>query len=119
MGRFRTVLSWAVESLECVNEESLSLFPLIEPKLDIIVLGIGNKTKDLTFYRNLLPFARKHKLNIEVLPTDQACSTFNFLSSEGRYVAGAFIPPQNVDSTDDDVLRTKLRYQRIYEVVDD
>lgn len=108
-----------MDSIENVTEESLSLFPIIEPKLDIIVLGIGDKTKDLTFYRKLLPFAKKHKLNIEVLPTDQACSTFNFLSSEGRYVAGAFIPPQNVEATDDDVLRSKLRYQRIYELVDE
>lgn len=96
----------------------MSLFPLIEPKLDIIILGIGDKTKDLRFYTKLLPFAKKHKLNLEVLPTNQACSTFNFLTSEGRYVAGGFIPPQNIDTNEDDLLRTKLRYQRIYEVVD-
>lgn len=112
------MLSWAVGSPHDITEESLSLFPLIEPKLDIIVLGIGDKAKDLTFYRKLLPFAKKHKLNVEVLPTDQACSTFNFLSSEGRYVAGAFIPPQNINTTDDDLLRSKLRYQRLYEVND-
>lgn len=113
------MFSWAVDSPDNITEESLSLFPLIEPKLDIIVIGVGNRTRDLRFQKQLFPFAKKHRLNIEILPTNQACSTFNFLSSEGRYVAGAFIPPQTVDKTDDDLLRTKLRYQRIYEVVDD
>lgn len=113
------MFSWAVSNVEDITDESLSLFSLIEPKLDVVVLGIGDKRKDLTFYQKLLPFSRKHKLNLEILPTDQACSTFNFLTSEGRYVAGAFIPPQIIEATDDDIMRTKLRYQRIYEVIDD
>ncbi len=34
---------------------------------------------------------------------DQALSTFNFLNNERRYVAGAFIPPHNVDVAEDEV----------------
>lgn len=112
---FRTVLSWCVKDIDDITEESLALFPIIEPKLDIIVVGIGDSTKDFMFYRRLLPFSNKYRLNIEILPTDQACSTFNFLNSEGRYVAGAFIPPTHVEASDDDVLRTKLKYQSLYE----
>lgn len=112
----RTVLSWTVNDANNINEESLSLFAIIEPKLDIIVIGTGNKMEDRTFFNTLLPFARKYKLNLEVLPTDQACSTFNFLNSEGRYVAGALIPPLHINAEDEDLLRTKLRYQNLYEV---
>lgn len=112
-------MSWAISAPDQITEESLALFPLIEPKLDLVVLGYGDSTRDLTFYRKLLPFARKYKVNFEVLPTDQACSTFNFLTSEGRYVAGGFIPPQHIQTTDDDIMNTKLRYQRIYDVIDD
>lgn len=59
---------------------------------------------------------KKHRLNLEVLPTEQACTTFNFLNSEGRYVAGALLPPQSLQTTDDDLLRSKLRYQNLYEL---
>lgn len=112
----RTVLSWAVADLNDITEESLSLFTVLEPKIDILVIGIGDRTKDLSFYTKLHPFAVKHKLNLEILPTSQACSTFNFLNSEGRYVAGALIPPQTVEASDEDIYRTKLRYHNIYEV---
>lgn len=112
----RTVLSWTVTDVHDITEESLSLFAIIEPKLDIIVIGTGNRNEDRSFLNRLLPFAKKYKLNLEVLPTDQACSTFNFLNSEGRYVAGALIPPYHIQADDDDVLRTKLRYQNLYEV---
>lgn len=94
----------------------MSLFTIIEPKLDIIVIGTGNKIEDRSFFNRLLPFAQKHKLNFEILPTDQACSTFNFLNSEGRYVAGALIPPYHINYEDEDLLRTKLRYQNLYEI---
>lgn len=109
-------MSWDVVNLNDINDESLSLFTVLEPKIDVLIIGIGDQTKDLLFHQKLHPFAKKHKLNIEVLPTSQACSTFNFLNSEGRYVAGALIPPQTVEANDDDIYKTKLRYQSIYDI---
>lgn len=88
---------------------------ILEPKLDLVVLGIGDPPKNLKVYQDLLPFSRKHKLTFEILPTEQACATFNFLSSEGRHVAGALIPPETITPTGDDLLQTKLRYQNLYE----
>ncbi|KAJ8960899.1 hypothetical protein NQ318_020198 [Aromia moschata] len=110
----RSVLSWDVGSISDITEESFSLFTIIEPKLDILVLGIGDKPENFNFYRKILPFSRKFNIPLEILPTEQACSTFNFLNSEGRYVAGAMIPPKSISYTDDDELQTKLRYQSIY-----
>lgn len=115
---FRTVLSWNVGSFRDINEDSLSLFTVLEPKLDILVLGTGDRTNDTTLFTTVIKFMRKHNVNIEILPTEQAVSTFNFLNSEGRYVGGAFIPPETIKTTDDDMLRSKLKYQKLYEVED-
>lgn len=93
----------------------MSLFTVLEPKLDIIVLGVGDSVKDLELKKKIFPFMQKYKLNFEILPTEQACATFNFLNSEGRCVAGAMIPPQTINASDDDELRSKLRYQNLYE----
>lgn len=112
----RSVLSWNVGKSDDIDEESLSLFTVLEPKIDILVVGVGDKMQDLTLHKKLFPFARKHNINLEILPTEQACSTFNFLNAEGRYVAAALIPPQVIDSTDDDVLKSKMRYQSLYEI---
>ncbi|XP_044267735.1 NADH dehydrogenase [ubiquinone] 1 alpha subcomplex assembly factor 3 [Tribolium madens] len=111
----RSVLSWTVGDINEITDESLALFTILEPKLDIIVLGVGDPQKDFSFYKKIVPFARKHKLTFEILPTEQACATFNFLTSEGRHVAGALIPPQTIITTEDDVLQTKMRYQNLYE----
>lgn len=98
-----------------INEESLSLFTVLVPKLDIVVLGIGDKPNNFNQYRKIIDFSRKHKIPFEILPTESACSTFNFLTSEGRNVAGALIPPQIIENlTDEDELRTKLHYQNLY-----
>jgi NADH dehydrogenase [ubiquinone] 1 alpha subcomplex assembly factor 3 len=55
-----------------------------------------------------------HRISIEVLTTQQACATFNFLNSESRYIAGALIPPLTLAPTDDDVIMTKKRYNTLY-----
>ncbi|XP_017775130.1 PREDICTED: NADH dehydrogenase [ubiquinone] 1 alpha subcomplex assembly factor 3 [Nicrophorus vespilloides] len=114
----RSVLSWNINSVDDITEESLSLFTTLEPKLDIIVIGIGDKPDNLNFYKRLVPILRKHRLSVEILPTEQACSTFNFLNSESRHVAGAMIPPYTLRTTDDDTLLSKLRYQNLYEMND-
>ncbi|GJQ66304.1 putative DNA binding protein [Trypoxylus dichotomus] len=93
----RSVLSWNVE------------------KPDDIIIGVGDKLQDLSFHRKLYPFSRRHNISLEILSTDQACSTFNFLNAEGRYVAAALIPPQIIDSGDDDILKSKMKYQNLYE----
>ncbi|XP_018319641.2 NADH dehydrogenase [ubiquinone] 1 alpha subcomplex assembly factor 3 [Agrilus planipennis] len=114
----RSALSWNVGSINDITEESLSLFTVLEPKIDLLVLGTGDKIEDTSFHKKIFPFLKKHKINLEILPTDQACSTFNFLNSEGRYIAAALIPPTKFTPTDHEVFDTKQRYQNIYEVQD-
>lgn len=90
----RTILQWNVNTVEDLTAESLSLFCLLEPKIDILIIGTGDKI--ILPSKDVLKFLKSNKISAEILPTDQACSTFNFLNAEGRLVAGAFIPPENV-----------------------
>lgn len=115
---YRTVLSWNIKGIKEVNDESLQLFSKLEPKLDILILGTGDQTNDTNLYMNVIKFMRANNISIEILPTDQAVSTFNFLNSEGRNVAGALIPPSKVTTIDDDSVTTKLKYKKLYEVED-
>lgn len=92
----KSVLHWSVKNAEQINEDSLSLFPMLVPKLEIVVIGYGDKnTADSnTIFRYL----KSHNINVEILPSDLACSTFNFLNLERRYVGAAIIPPAYVSS---------------------
>lgn len=95
------VLSWNVGNLLHVNKESLSLFLLMEPKLDILILGLPQYRKaDREVLLNIASFIRKYKIQVEVLPTEIACPTFNFLSSEERFVGAGIVPPIHVSGSD-------------------
>lgn len=37
----RTVLQWDISSLENIDEHSLSLLLALEPKLEVVIIGIG------------------------------------------------------------------------------
>ncbi|CAG2053434.1 unnamed protein product [Timema podura] len=110
----RSVLSWNVSGPEDINTDSLSLFFVLEPKIDILVLGIGDASFGRDLWRNIHNVMSKYKINVEILPTEQACATFNFLCSEGRYTAAGLIPPIKMSFTDDDVVRTKLKNNSLY-----
>ncbi|XP_035214525.1 NADH dehydrogenase [ubiquinone] 1 alpha subcomplex assembly factor 3-like [Stegodyphus dumicola] len=90
----RSIMQWNVEDATNLKPESLTLFCLLEPKLDLLVIGTGSKRVQPS--RDILEYLKANKISTEVLPTDQACSIFNFLNVEGRCVAGAFIPPERV-----------------------
>ncbi|GBL80903.1 NADH dehydrogenase [ubiquinone] 1 alpha subcomplex assembly factor 3 [Araneus ventricosus] len=91
----RTVLQWNVPSVEYMTVESLSLFAVLEPKLDIFILGTGDK---LTLPKpEVIEFLKSKKIAVEILPTEKACATFNFLNVEGRCIGGAFMPAENIN----------------------
>ncbi|KAL1497119.1 hypothetical protein ABEB36_008129 [Hypothenemus hampei] len=107
----RSVLSWNINDINDVNDDSLSLFKVLVPKLDIIVLGTGDKVTERDVFASFRKFSKDHKISFEILPTETACATFNFLNAEGRNVVGALIPPQTIlHFTDDDIVKSSLRY---------
>ena len=90
----RTILSWHVRSVSDITPNSLLLFSLIHPKIDILVLGVGQSENVSKLSREALDFLRTHKIRVEILPTEHAVETYNYLNNERRLVACAMIPPE-------------------------
>ncbi|XP_064523450.1 NADH dehydrogenase [ubiquinone] 1 alpha subcomplex assembly factor 3 isoform X2 [Pseudopipra pipra] len=88
----RSILQWNVGSHRDVSHESLSLFRLLEPHIEILVLGTGDRVERL--HSGMLKQMRECGIAVEVQDTPNACATFNFLVSEKRIVAAGLIPPQ-------------------------
>ncbi|XP_045458038.1 NADH dehydrogenase [ubiquinone] 1 alpha subcomplex assembly factor 3 [Melitaea cinxia] len=109
----RTILSWQVRTSNEINASALGLFKLLEPKVDLLIMGL--ETNERSVVDSVFRASREVKINIEILSTEHACATFNFLNAEGRSVAGAIIPPLHIEVNEDDMLQSKLHYQNIYE----
>lgn len=97
----RSVLQWRVRSSLDITKESLSLFTLLEPKLDVLVIGFGDRGVSGRLDMELMLYLRRKKISVEMHPTSTACTTFNFLNVEDRSVAAAMIPPTHVISGDE------------------
>eukprot|EP00731_Ephydatia_muelleri_P003794 Em0001g3794a len=90
----RALLHWKVSRFEDLTPESFVLFHLVQPKLDLVVLGTGSKVRRVP--PEIYAYLKKFKINLEVQDTPNACATFNFLLDEGRPVGAALIPPELV-----------------------
>ncbi|NWY00030.1 NDUF3 factor, partial [Nothoprocta ornata] len=84
-------LSPQVGSHRDISSESLALFRLLEPRIEILVLGTGDRVERL--HPALMKHMRACGIAVEVQDTVNACATFNFLMSEKRLTAAALIPP--------------------------
>ncbi|KAF8376607.1 nuaf-3 [Pristionchus pacificus] len=96
----KTALSWRVRTPDDITEESLCLFAALEPKIDILVLGVGDKKNIDKVRARVFRFLQEHKIGLEISDTEDALATFNFLNAEGRYVAAALYPPDEMTITD-------------------
>lgn len=85
------ILQWNVGSHSEITEESVSLFHMIEPKIEILVLGTGARLERVD--PSVLALLRKKGIAVEVQDTPNACATFNFLTAERRVAAAGLIPP--------------------------
>ncbi|XP_029906617.1 NADH dehydrogenase [ubiquinone] 1 alpha subcomplex assembly factor 3 [Myripristis murdjan] len=85
------ILQWNVGSYEDITEESVSLFHMIEPRIEILVLGTGARVERIN--PQVLTLLKRKGISVEVQDTPNACATFNFLASERRMVAAGLIPP--------------------------
>lgn len=87
-----TILSWNINSTKDINEATLSLFTILYPTLDLLILGLESNYE----YRRILEIKKilfKYQIKTEILPVEHACGIYNFLISDGRYVAAGLIPP--------------------------
>ncbi|KAM9361178.1 NADH dehydrogenase [ubiquinone] 1 alpha subcomplex assembly factor 3 [Symphorus nematophorus] len=85
------ILQWNVGSYKDITEESVSLFHMLEPRIEILVLGTGARVERIN--PSVLALLKKKGIAVEVQDTPNACATFNFLTSERRVTAAGLIPP--------------------------
>ncbi|XP_029357496.1 NADH dehydrogenase [ubiquinone] 1 alpha subcomplex assembly factor 3 isoform X2 [Echeneis naucrates] len=85
------ILQWNVGSYKDITEESVSLFHMLEPRIEILVLGTGARVERID--PSVLALLRRKGIAVEVQDTPNACATFNFLTSERRIAAAGLIPP--------------------------
>lgn len=84
---------------------------------DILVIGVGDN--DMKVNPKVIQYMRQKKINLEILPTERACATFNFLNAEGRCVAGAIIPPTVLRISDDDLAATQRKNKEFMKTEDE
>lgn len=89
---------------------------MIQPKIDTLIISIGDQPITPAIGRTILEVTRKHRINIEILSTETACTTFNFLNQQGRMVAAALVPPTNVRLDDDDGIATQARDDKLFSI---
>jgi NADH dehydrogenase [ubiquinone] 1 alpha subcomplex assembly factor 3 len=111
-------MSWNINSFEDINEKTLSLFCVLDPKIDVLVIGTGDMPITPAFSKKIMGFMKKYGINVEVLPTEQACTTFNFLNGENRMVAAAMLPPVFLSVNEADYVRHSLDRKRLLEIDD-
>ncbi|XP_058951222.1 NADH dehydrogenase [ubiquinone] 1 alpha subcomplex assembly factor 3 [Pocillopora verrucosa] len=85
---------WRIKKPEDITADSLTLFTIMEPPIEIVVVGTGEKIIRLPPEIN--NYMKKHNILLEVQDTPNATATFNFLLEEQRLVGAAFIPPQTL-----------------------
>nr|XP_020463393.1 NADH dehydrogenase [ubiquinone] 1 alpha subcomplex assembly factor 3 [Monopterus albus] len=85
------ILQWNVGSYKDITEDSVSLFHMLEPRIEILVLGTGARLEQIN--PSVLTLLRSKGIAVEVQDTPNACATFNFLTSERRLAAAGLIPP--------------------------
>ncbi|KAH7280710.1 hypothetical protein KP509_36G010600 [Ceratopteris richardii] len=73
-----------------ITSESLSIFDLLRPTPELLVLGCGRSVqfprKDVKY------FLRSNGIKLEAVDSRSAVATFNFPNDEGRLVAAAILP---------------------------
>ncbi|KAJ1693524.1 hypothetical protein LUZ63_010222 [Rhynchospora breviuscula] len=84
------IMTWAPKKFSDITPQSLSIFQVVRPVPEILILGCG---------RNIFPvdpelrrFIRSTGMKLEAVDSRNASSTYNILNEEGRHVAAALLP---------------------------
>ncbi|CAF0881601.1 unnamed protein product [Adineta steineri] len=108
----RQIICWNVFSPEEITPESLALLEVVQPRPEIFVLGFGTRTNKIP--PETIQYIRSLKIGYEILPTTQACETFNFLLTDNRLVYGGFFPEKNL-ADQNYGLRKAIAHSQLYE----
>eukprot|EP01038_Epipyxis_sp_PR26KG_P005351 gene5351-7423_t len=81
---------WKVSKFEDITIDSLSLFTLITPTIEVLFIGCGEKMPRL-LPKEIHSHFKSLGIVIEATNSVNAITTFNVLNSEGRNVAAAVL----------------------------
>ncbi|KAG8653764.1 NADH dehydrogenase [ubiquinone] 1 alpha subcomplex assembly factor 3 [Manihot esculenta] len=84
------LLSWSPNRLSQITPESLSIFQILRPIPEILILGCGRQIQQID--PELGRFIRSTGMKLEAIDSRNAASTYNILNEEGRIVAAALLP---------------------------
>jgi uncharacterized protein len=84
------VLHWNVPGFDELSPQHFELFPLLFPKLDLLIVGTGEHTRAMK--PEIKSYLKSHNIGVETMATWCAIGAFNSLNQEDRRVAGAFLP---------------------------
>ncbi|KAK6919874.1 NDUFAF3/Mth938 domain-containing protein [Dillenia turbinata] len=82
--------SWSPTKFSEINEESLSIFRVVRPVPEILIVGCGKYIQPVD--PKLREFIRSTGMKLEAIDSRNAASTYNILNEEGRIVAAALLP---------------------------
>ncbi|PQQ02597.1 NADH dehydrogenase [Prunus yedoensis var. nudiflora] len=84
------LMSWAPTKFSHVTPDSLSVFQIVRPIPEILILGTGRNIEPVD--PELRRFIRSTGMKLEAVDSRNAISTYNILNEEGRIVAAALLP---------------------------
>ncbi|XP_044494178.1 uncharacterized protein LOC123217302 [Mangifera indica] len=84
------ILSWAPKKFSEMTPNSLSIFQLVRPIPEILILGCGRHVEPVD--SELRRFILSTGMKLEAIDSRNAASTYNILNEEGRIVAAALLP---------------------------
>ncbi|KAE8695695.1 NADH dehydrogenase 1 alpha subcomplex assembly factor 3-like isoform X3 [Hibiscus syriacus] len=81
---------WGPRNFSEITPQSLSVFQIIRPIPEILILGCGRNIEPVD--PELRRFISSTGMKLEPLDSRNAASTYNILNEEGRIVAAALLP---------------------------
>lgn len=91
---------WRPRSAAEIDLDALRFVPLLDPPVDIVVLGTGRAVEKLD--PAIRGWLEKRRIGLEVHTSPNACATFNFLNQEHRRAVALMVPMEPSDSRDDE-----------------
>eukprot|EP00164_Ancoracysta_twista_P007321 GFYU01010369.1.p1 GENE.GFYU01010369.1~~GFYU01010369.1.p1 ORF type:complete len:181 (-),score=14.79 GFYU01010369.1:172-714(-) len=81
---------WNVKRFDDITVESMVILQLLNPSLDILLVGCGMET--LWLDSSVRKYAKECGTVIDIMSSVNAASTFNILNQEDRNVGAAMLP---------------------------
>lgn len=88
-------LLWNAREFKDITIESLTLFTVLFPTLEVLLIGCGERVPG-RLPTEIAEHFRQRGIVVEASSTMHAASTYNLLSTEGRNVAAALLTLQPV-----------------------